>query len=151
MFKLTRRTLVLGLLSAVTFIGALYTTAANAGDWEHRPDLGGYLDLDTGLVWGERGVGLGSWDYISNTYIPNLRSRTGLPWRFPTVAESQLAASHGITSTVTISGTCWTSDAKNKGGARTAHYAVNMFSGEANLFNNGSLIHFVPVYRAFTP
>lgn len=151
MFKFTRRALVLGVLAAVTVTCALQTTAANAGNWEYRPDLGGHLDRDTGLVWGERAVGLATWGDISNNYLPNLRSRTALPWRFPTVEESQMAVSHGISANIVVFGDCWTSYAKNKGEAKTSHYAVNLYSGDTNRFNNNSLIHFLPVYRAYTP
>lgn len=134
---------------------------AQTGHWEYVDALGGYLDWDTGLVWGEQ-KGIGTWNG-SVTYMSTLSARTGFPWRQPTVAECQLAAAHGIASvpSVTVEGRgiiasgrdCWTSDTQNKGSAKFWHYAVFFWGLEVgvNKDNNGSLIDTIPVYRAFTP
>lgn len=143
---------------AVIVISAFLTVAfsapqahAQTGNWEdRRADLGGYLDLDTGLVWQEQSSGLATWTNANNS-VNTLSNNSGHPWRLPTVAEFQLAVNHDINSYSIIQGDCWTSEAKNKGGARTAHYACNPLSGEAYLWGNNSLIHFIAVYRAYSP
>ncbi len=148
-----RRFLCLAFL-ALTFtsIFAERSAIAQTGNWEYVPELGGYLDWDTGLVWGEQ-KGISTWAGANNR-MAILAANTGFPWRMPTVAESQVAAAHGIFWVPGIfyraAGT-WTSDAKNKGGARTAHYEFVFYTGTARLIGNNSLIDSIPVYRAFTP
>jgi hypothetical protein len=128
------------------------TSLAQTGNWEYVPALGGYLDWDTGLVWGEQ-RGISTWNgAVAN--FGRLSDSTGVPWRMPTVAESQVATAHGIYGVPGVfyrASSCWTSDAKNKGGARTAHYAFFFHSGTAYLASNNSLNDSIPVYRAFTP
>ena len=126
---------------------------AQTGNWEdRRADLGGYLDWDTGLVWGEE-KGISSWDGAV-AYHSRLSISTGKPWRMPTVAECQVAAGHGICGAIpsTSQGrSCWTSDAKTKGGAKSSHYAIAFLwlPDYVYLYWNGSLIDSIPVYRAF--
>ena len=138
---------------AIASVNQSATTAhAQTGDWEYVEGLGGWLDWDTGLVWGQQ-KGISTWDGTV-AYMSQLRDNTGLPWRMPTVAESQVASANGIVEVPGIfyrNSECWTPDAKNKGGARSAHYVFNFHWGVAYLWGNGSLIDSIPVYRAFSP
>jgi len=149
-----RRALLLGILAFVFICTGLPERLAHAqtGNWEYSEELGGWLDWDTGLVWGKQD-GIAGWG-DSNAYMSRLAASTGHPWRMPSVAESQVAFAHGIFGVPGIfyraAGT-WTSDAKNKGGARTAHYEFDFYTGTARLIGNNSLIDCIPVYRAFTP
>ncbi len=125
---------------------------AQTGDWEYSDAWGGWLDWDTGLVWGQS-KGISTWDGAVG-YVGRLSTNTGKPWRLPTVAEAQVATANGIFVVSGIffrAGENWTSDAKTKGGARTSHYSFNFHSGAAILTNNKSLIDTIPVYRLFTP
>jgi hypothetical protein len=151
-----RRYLPLAFLVLASFgFGVAERSAiAQTDNWQYVPELGGYLDWDTGLVWGEQ-RGISTWDGAV-AYTDRLRTNTGFPWRLPTVAECQLAAANGICEAIpsTAQGrSCWTADAKNKGGARTAHYAIVFLRlpDFAYLYGNGSLIDSIAVYQAFTP
>jgi hypothetical protein len=148
-----------------TIIFALLLTFADArsvhaqtANWEYHPELGGYLDRNTGLVWGDHGFNVAHTLFMFKTvapYLTNYRTLTGISqWRLPTVAESQTAVAHGINAVVPggITGVpCWTSESKSKGWEKDAHYAVYLTSGVVTLYNNASNIDVIPVYRAFTP
>ncbi len=128
------------------------TSLAQTGNWEYVPELGGTLDWDTGLVWGDQ-KGISTWDGAV-AYVSRLSTNTGLPWRLPTVDECQVAAAHGICGAIPSTSTgrvCWTSNAKTKGGAKFTHYAVTFLwlPEFVYLYNNNSLIDSIPVYRAF--
>jgi hypothetical protein len=160
MFSSLRRIAFLGILAAglVAFNPLPQTVQAQTG-WEYVPELGGYLDWDTGLVWGEHSFRVTSsswnWDGVNNKYLPNYRAATGIAaWRMPTVVEAQVAAAHGIAAAMTLPSNvsfspCWTSESKSKGWAKSAHYAVTPAGGGTDLYNNRSGISFIPVYRAF--
>lgn len=160
MNRISPQMAVVALFAALVSGIGLSPSAAHAqtGDWEYVEALGGYLDWDTGLVWGEHArnvLGFGpGWDFVQNNYLPSYRTLTGISqWRMPTVSESQLAAAHGINSLINPPRGiyCWTSESKSKGWAKTTHYAVEPFSGLSYLYNNKSNINFIPVYRVFTP
>ena len=149
MQSLMRRTLLIGTLAAAIFSCWLPVSSVQAqtGNWEYSEELGGWLDWDTGLVWGEQ-KGISTWDGAVG-YVGRLSTNTGKPWRLPAVAECQVATAHGIYGVPGIfyrASENWTSDAKNKGGARTAHYSFNFYSNAAILTNNKSLIDTIPVY-----
>jgi hypothetical protein len=160
LFSARRACLVIS-FALVLGLGLVPKSAHAQTGWEYVPELGGYLDWDSGLVWGEQ-KGISTWDK-SVTYMSNLRTSTGFPWRQPTVAECQLAEAHGIylVPSVTVEGRtiasgrdCWTSDTKNNGSAKSWHYVVGFWNSgilSVNQFGNGSLIDSIPVYRAFTP
>ncbi len=144
---------------ALALAVSLHATPAQAQTgWEYVPELCGYLDWDTGLVWGEHSMNVAGtvrWDNVQSSYLPSYRVLTGIPdWRMPTVSESQSAAAHGINDLITPSRTgiyCWTSESKSSGWAKTAHFAVNPLSGDTVLYNNGSFIGFIPVYSILPP
>lgn len=148
-------------LFAVTLAGVgLHGSCVQAqtNNWEYSDAWGGWLDWDTGLVWGEHGINVAQTSFMWNTvdpYLENYRTLTGISqWRLPTVAESQMAVSHGINAVVPGGRTglaCWTSESKSKGWAKSAHYAVFLSSGNVTLFNNSSALDVIPVYRLFTP
>jgi len=157
-----RRVLLVGFL-ATAFCGLalpVRSAMAQTGNWEYVPELGGYLDWDTGLVWGEHSItvsgwGSWSWDGAQDIYLPSYRTLTGIQnWRMPTVAELQSAAAHGINAVINNPyprGSCWTSDTKSKGWSKFAHYQVSPTTGSAGLYDNRASGQFIPVYRAFTP
>jgi hypothetical protein len=161
MLNRARRTLLAGFLFAACFGLGLSGGSVHAQTgWEYVPELGGYLDWDTGLVWGEHsslvvqnGGGRG-WEFMRDNYLPSYRAMTGIPdWRMPTIAESQIAAAHGIDAVIpsaSYANYCWTSETKSKGWANKAHYGVEPNGGYVALFNKSTL-SLIPVYRAFTP
>jgi len=155
MLRLGWRKLSLVILAAAFAAVALPQQSAKAqtGNWEYSEAWGGYLDWDTGLVWSEQ-VGQSSWSSADASSAMH-EAETGFPWRLPTVAECQVATAHGIVLVPGVfgfpEGPTWTSDARNKGGARTAHYIFRFYSGRSELWNNNSLIFHIHVYRAFTP
>lgn len=159
MRKFSRRIAVWAIVVAVFSYAAFVGRSAAAGDWEYSDVWGGYLDWETGLVWGEQ-KGISTWDG-SVAYIGRLSVSTGLPWRQPTVAECQLAAAHGICGAIPSTATgrdCWTADSKSKGTAKSSHYAVvfvnlpTLTLDSVHLCDNKfSFIDSIPVYRLFTP
>jgi hypothetical protein len=127
---------------------------AQAGDWEYVEELGGWLDWDTGLVWGEDVRSI-SWTNAQNVYLPQLRAATGNPlWRMPTIAESQTAAAHGIYDVVVFpvgpGFPAWTSETKKVKGTQSA-YAVYPSFGNAVLYSQKTNLLFLPVYRPIAP
>ena len=74
--------------------------------WEYFAELGGWLDWNTGLVWGQDTYNYfqeidpdiyayGSWTYCTTTVLPNYRLSTGFnDWRMPTRAEVAQAAAN---------------------------------------------------------
>jgi hypothetical protein len=129
------------------------TSLAQTG-WEYVPELGGYLDWDTGLVWGEHSRTISNsswtWDGAQNIYLPQYRQLTGIAdWRLPTVAEAQSAIAHGVDDVILIPGTAtsiWTSDTPKKKGYA---YMININTGTTFLTPKLSGFSVVPVYRAF--
>jgi hypothetical protein len=76
MTNFSPRILCLAILAfTLTSIFAERSATAQTGNWEYRPDLGGYLDWDTGLVCGDHNMNVMSpnfapgWDYVNNRYV----------------------------------------------------------------------------------
>ena len=133
---------------------------AQTGNWEYVEALGGYLDWDTGLVWGEYSINVMNpafymgWDYVNTNYLPGYRSATGIAaWRMPTVAELQTAGAHGIITTIGVGNPgipSWSSEqAKVKGVQRAA--AVYLFNGAVELRSKAVGAGFIPVYSILPP
>lgn len=126
---------------------------AQTANFQYVSELGGYLDQNTGLVWGEQ-VGITNWDGAVR-YASNRATTTGKPWRLPTVAECQTAAANGICNAIPSTATgrsCWTADSsKKKGGAKSSHYVVVFLwlPSFVQLYSNTSLIDCIAVYKAF--
>jgi hypothetical protein len=131
-------------------------------NWLFSEELGGWLDLDTGLVWGETASaaigGSWSWNGANNIFLPNYRAMTGISaWRLPTVAELQQAYRNGAPySGVGHPGAVlptpqdygvwfWTSQTK---GSKFA-YAVTWLNNKSNYWDKRSYSDAIPVYRAF--
>jgi len=124
------------------------TPTAQAGDWEHRPDLGGWLDKETGLVWGQlpddfytsldpanpRTGMTWSWYGVRDIFMPAYKSHTGFgDWRMPTPSEGTTAVSHGLVGTVIPAdaywigwGSFWTSE-------RSGKYAKHVFVSDGRI------------------
>jgi hypothetical protein len=131
-------------------------------NWLFSEELGGWLDLDTGLVWGETGGasvgGSWSWNSANTVFLPMYRTMTGISaWRLPTVAELQQAYRNGAPyagvgypgldpdSPEHYRAWFWTSQQK---GSRFA-YAVTWLTNTANWWDKRSWGDVIPVYRAF--
>ena len=152
----SRLTITALLISA--FFVALATSRSAQGqttNFVYHPELGGYLDSNTGLVWGNsclRTFGtLTSWDYAQGTFLTRYRALTGVAaWRQPTVSELQIAGARGISTAVNLPASgnylYWTSEKRGKG-----HYAVEPSESYVELLGNGSAIDAIAVYQAFTP
>lgn len=127
---------------------------ATAGNWEARPDLGGWLDKDTGLVWGEDvntfkfrtdptwpGLTI-TWSGAVN-FVTIYRAATGFnDWRLPTTAEGSVAVGHGITPILfpmqlDSVDQVWTSETK---GSQQA-YTFSLWTGRAVLHGKESTFY----------
>lgn len=163
MFLRVRRTALAVLAALPLAITLAPNTAQAQTGWEYVEDLGGWLDWDTGLVWGEHSavLGTGSWSFngTNKTYLPNYRAATGISaWRLPTRAEVADAASKRLdlvimppqppnTSPNSLGYNCWTSTMK---GSKSA-FVGNIRTGGGGYYSTSSYTNVVPVYRAFVP
>jgi len=112
--------------------------------WLYLDAEGGWLDLNTGLIWGQNTYDFflqlgnetyGSWDYTKNTLLPAYCDATGFDdWRMPTSAEvAQAAASQyyeyvleGVPTGICCPEITWIS-----GGNSTWRYYGNLETGTA--------------------
>jgi hypothetical protein len=162
MLLYTRFVLRAGILAAL-FVSLMFPAAASAqtGNWEYVEDLGGWLDWDTGLVWGSVKAAV-SWNTVQSTYLPQYRAATGISdWRMPTVAELQTASANGIYN-VLVGPTfppnglpgfpAWSSETvKKKVKGVEYAYFVTPFNGSVGQQDKRVNYGFIPVYQAFAP
>ncbi len=143
--------LLAALATAVLLVGAGPVAAES---WTYRADLGGWLDNETGLVWGQssRVWNPSAWySYSGAVYggIPTYQQMTNnAKWRLPTVAEAQTAHAHNIYSYISQTGDtsvafAWASDKQGKKQA----WIVWISTGKAMLTSVNSSAAVRPVYR----
>jgi hypothetical protein len=97
-----RNRLLVPIFCLVTLLGlsAAPQKASAQGNWEYVPELQGWLDWDSGLVWTDGWdvtdrYGYGSWDWASTTFLTSHRANTGISaWRLATVAELRTIAAN---------------------------------------------------------
>lgn len=163
-------------VAALALCVCLVSTSANAAKpgsgggntpspaWEYRPDLGGWLDWNTGLVWGQNAYDffyemdpesymMGNWHFANEVVIPEYCFWTGFDdWRLPTRAEVSDATRHRYVDFVLdgyVSYTnpyrTWTSE-----GNGVWRFSGDLRTGESTkTLHEGSTVNTVPVRRAF--
>lgn len=153
-----RRDVIRWAASVAVLVTALGAAAnARAENWKYRADLGGWLDVETGLVWGPYS---GEWTNYGYNWlaadrvgVPDYQQRTGnSKWRLPTVAETQTAyAHHAVTyfaQTSAYAGACgWTSTAGDKQHKKEAWIMRSFYTGTTALISKESSVGFRPVYH----
>ena len=174
---------VRGLLAVLAISGVLFLSLGDRAlskkpspppppqepDWVYSQDEGGWLDRNTGLVWGENAQDLfqsldpdadvyvlGSRDFAEEVVIPAYQDETGFDdWRLPTRDELTDAASKNYTNYAFPNGVnpwtyqvvTWTSG----GNARWGYYG-DLVTGETRrTLQAGSFLNVTPVRRASTP
>jgi hypothetical protein len=129
------------------------TPAAHAENWQYRVDLGGWLDNETGLVWGPPSQ---TWINASFQWSPDAaqfyRNITGNPlWRLPTLAEFQTAYSHNawayFSQTSDYWGAWWTSTAGTGKDKKSAWAMMSIKTGKTALHTQTSAMGIMTVYR----
>jgi hypothetical protein len=139
------------IIALAAVVGAQEIQAEN---WTYRADLGGWLDNETGLVWGQssRVWNPSVWYSHSgavNVGIPAYRQMTGNPkWRLPTLAESQAAYAHNAYTYLSQTGDtsvapAWTSNTQGKKSA----WVFWISTGQTMQVGTGSSAAIRPVYR----
>jgi hypothetical protein len=145
-----------------SIVAALVLTTkapVSAENWEFREDLGGWYDVESGLVWGEVSKAWNNswfdWRSANTVGVSEYRQLTGNPnWRMPSLAEWQTAMSHNaaayFSQTTDYVGLFWTSTevvGKNKKDLK-AWRIKNIFNGTVELVaESGSYGIFILVYR----
>ena len=160
MNRIRRVFVCLAILSViVTLVPAAQAQAA--GNWEYVEELGGWLDWDTGLVWGDywdirEYWGYSNWNSTATTFLSRHRIRTGIPnWRMATIAEMQtISANQGYLNWFPTwqpgDSQPYPSFTSATQGKKWA-YAVSFFTGSVVQLDQKTLVIPMPVYRLFTP
>lgn len=137
---------------------ALPTIVQAYDGWVYRADLGGWLDVNTGLVWGQRASttlgGSWSWNGANNIFIPTLRTATGNPlWRLANKGELEDAylkdGADFFLPPPPPNPYAWVWSSSTKG--KNLAFAINLYTGERGYYSTKSYIDAIPVYRAFVP
>jgi hypothetical protein len=137
-----------------------------APHWEYSAAWGGWLDWNTGLVWGQDTFNYfqeidpdiyayGSWTYCNTTVLPNYRLSTGFnDWRMATRAEVAQAAANDYYDVVladyngSISSPehTWVADG---GGGNWRYYGDLRTGLSVRTIEARSYLNLTPVRRAF--
>lgn len=149
--------------AAFALLTAAAPSTAQAYDgWVYREDLGGWLDENTGLVWGvsagDAYGGVWTWKGANNVYLPRYRADTGInAWRLPTPDELQDAYLKGASGVLVpapdpVTGSYgnhrffWSSQTKGKKSAWLADWILGgvFYSSQTRSYANA-----IAVYRAY--
>lgn len=159
MFKKLRNQVSLAValvaFSAVIHL-ASHANAQTYGGWVYRSDLGGWLDSNTGLVWGKSCVeATGAVCYWSgaNTYTSSVRTATGnSAWRLPTAAELEDAYQKGgpsVLLTRSQQSFFWSSQTQGKKYAWASDWTSRASGNRSGFYDQKSIGNAIPVYRAY--
>jgi hypothetical protein len=145
--------MVFGTLAMLTIGIAPPVSAEN---WEFREDLGGWYDVESGLVWGQPSQDWSQYGYnwlaASQVAIPQYRQMTGnSKWRLPTAEEFQTAYQHNawayFSQTSDYHGGWWSSTAGTGKNKKDAWMMSNIITGLIRLSSQQSGLRIIPVYR----